>query len=169
MKAFCIVAFAALVSMANAQEEPSTAPPVGVEELIVRGRTIQQLRLEIEKLEDAVYERFNELNSNDDFDIFCYEQAQTGSNVPQRTCIPKFALRADERAARTVLCTMQTACKGFGGNAQIHYARMEQKGEELTAEMARVAREDEQLMQELTRLAKLRETQRASRQRHAAR
>jgi hypothetical protein len=141
----------------------------GVEEVIVRGRTSQQLRFEIEQVENAVYERFNELNSNDDFDIFCHEQAPTGSNIPVRSCMPKFASRADEGAARAILCNLQPACSGYGGNPQAAYARIDQKGQELVAEMARVAREDAQLMRELTRLATLKETQREGRQRRAKR
>ena len=40
---------------------------------------------------------------------------------------------------------------------QIHHGRMEQKSQELLAEMQRLAREDEQLLRDLQRLAELRE------------
>jgi hypothetical protein len=172
MKALRIVALAALSAPVFAQDSPPSASPGapqgrGVEEVIVRGRTLEQLRLELEQVENAVYARFNELNGSDDFDIFCREQAPTGSNIPVRTCTPKFALDADERAAHAILHKMQGGA--YGGNPQSHYARMQQKGQELTAEMARVAREDEQLLRELTRLAELTELQRAARQRRAER
>jgi hypothetical protein len=43
----------------------------GVEEIIVRGRRIGELRAEIERAEEAVFARFNEINSTDDFDVHC--------------------------------------------------------------------------------------------------
>lgn len=172
MRALRIVALAALSGPVFAQDSPPSASPSarqgqGVEEVIVRGRTLEQLRLELEQVENAVYDRFNQLNSSDDFDISCHEHAPTGSNIPVRTCTPKFALVADERAARAILHKMQGGA--YGGNPQAHYGRMEQKGRELAAEMARVAREDEQLLRDLTRLAELTELQRAARQRRADR
>ena len=57
------------------------------------GRRPENLRVEIERLEVAVYERFNALNSDDEFDIHCLKQAPTGSNIPLRTCAPNFVIR----------------------------------------------------------------------------
>ena len=147
---FVLAAFAAPVF---AQDAPASAPQVdGVDEVIVPGRTTQQLRLEIERLENAVYGRFNALNSSDEFDIFCSEQAPTGSNIPVRTCRPNFVLRAEQQAAGRSLNRMQGGAYGI---PQYERARLQKKNEELTAEMQRIAREDEQLLRELTRLAEL--------------
>src|SRR5688572_4807180 len=71
------------------------AQDAGVEEVIVPGRTPENLRVEIERIETAVYERFNALSSNDEFDIHCLIQAPTGSNIPLRTCAPNFVRRAE--------------------------------------------------------------------------
>lgn len=158
MKAFYLLALAALAAPAVAQDtspSPATAAP---DEVVVPGRKPEQVRVEIERLENAVYERFNALNSNDDFDIHCFEQAPTGSNIPERKCWPNFALRSDQRAAGASLNRMHGL---GGGGSQKERMGLEQKGKELTAEIQRVAREDEQLMRDLTRLAELKESQQA--------
>jgi hypothetical protein len=153
MKAFRIVALAALSAPAFAQDGP--APSVaGDDEVVVQGRTPQEIRVEIERVENAVYERFNALNSTDEFDILCSEHAPTGSNIPVRTCQPNFVLRAQQRAAGASLQRMQGGTNGIAPNERVY---LQKKGEELTAEMQRIAREDEELLRGLTRLAELNE------------
>ncbi|HEY7673266.1 MAG TPA: hypothetical protein VIC71_13710 [Gammaproteobacteria bacterium] len=155
MKALCIVALAALSTPGFTQDAPPSAPPVaGDEEVIVQGRTPQEIRIEIEQVENAVYARFNALNSSDDFDILCAEHAPTGSNIPVRTCRANFVLRAEQRAAGASLQRMQGGTNGIAPNERVY---LQKKGEELTAEMQRIAREDEELMRGLTRLAELNE------------
>jgi hypothetical protein len=160
MKAIFILALAALAVPAFAQTaqpgRPESAPKP--DEVVVPGRAPENVRVEIERLENAVYERFNALNSNDDFDIHCFEQAPTGSNIPERKCWPNFALRSEQRAAGASLNRMHGM---GGGNSRQERMGLEQKGKELTAEIQRVAREDEQLMRDLTRLAELKESQQA--------
>ena len=96
-----------------AQEAASPPqPPTGVDEVVVPGRRPENLRLEIERLEGAVYERFNALNSNDEFDIHCLEQEPTGSNIPLRRCAPNFVIQAESRAASKML----TDGRGRAGN-----------------------------------------------------
>jgi hypothetical protein len=158
MKPLCVIVLVALAAPAFAQTAaPAPAPQVaGADEVIVRGRTGNRLRVEIERVENAVYERFNALNNRDEFDIVCMNEAPVGSRMPVRECLPKFALTAERRAAQDTLRRMQGDV--FAGNSPIHFMRMDQKGEELAAEMQRLAREDEQLLRDLTRLAELRES-----------
>ncbi|HZF32118.1 MAG TPA: hypothetical protein VE907_23575 [Gammaproteobacteria bacterium] len=169
MKAFCIFALSAFALPAFAQDAapPASQPAAGVDEIVVPGRTGEQLRVEIERLENSVYERFNALNSDDDFDVHCFEQAPTGSNIPVRTCWPNFALHAEERAAGNSLRGMQGV--GAGGNSQQERSDLARKGKEMIAEMQRVARQDEQLMKDLTQLAELKEQQQTGRPRRADR
>jgi hypothetical protein len=137
-----------------AQEGASSPPGAAVEEVIVPGRTFENLRVEIERLEVAVYERFNALNSNDELDIHCLEQAPTGSNIPVRTCAPNFVIRAESAAAGK----MMTDGRGGAGNNHNpaeQRMRMEEKSRELTEEMQRIARGDEQLLRDLVRLDEL--------------
>ena len=122
------------------------------------GRAPENVRVEIERLEVAVYERFNALNSSDEFDIHCFEQPRTGSNIPTRTCAPNFVIRAESDAAEKIL-TDGRGGAGNNNNPAEHAMRMEEKGRELTAELQRVAREDEGLLRDLVRLDELKQLQ----------
>lgn len=158
MRTLCLVVLLGLGVPALAQEAASPPQGADVEEVIVPGRMPENLRVEIERVEAAVYERFNALNSNDEFDIHCFAQAPTGSNIPLRTCAPNFVIRAESRAASKIL----TDGRGGAGNNNDpaeHEMRMKEKSRELTEEMQRVAREDEQLLRDLVRLDELKQLQ----------
>jgi hypothetical protein len=158
VRTLCLVVLIGLGAPAFAQEIASSPQGADVEEVIVPGRRPADLRVEIERLEIAVYDRFNALNSDDDFDIRCLEQAPTGSNIPLRTCAPNFVIEAEANAASKML----TDGRGGAGN---NYSRaehdmlMEEKSRELTAEMQRVAREDEDFLRDLVRLDELKQLQ----------
>ena len=155
-RTLCCLVLVGLAASAPAEE---AAPPrQGVDEIVVPGRAPGNLRLEIERLEVAVYDRFNALNSNDEFDIHCLEQAQTGSNIPLRTCAPNFVIRAESRAAKKMLTDGRSSDANNYSRAE-HNLLMEQKGRELTEEMQRVARQDEQLLRDLARLAALKQVE----------
>jgi hypothetical protein len=167
MKMLCLVVFSGLGASALAQEvaTPSPAPQPqdrGVlEELVVPGRRPENLRVEIERLEVAVYQRFNALNTNDEYDIHCVERAPTGSNIPQRTCAPNFVIMAESRDAKKLLHDGRTGMGNMGSNSNRAQQRqlLEQKSRELTEEMQRIAREDEQFMRDLARLDELKRFQ----------
>jgi hypothetical protein len=152
------VVLLALGAPVLAQDAPSPSPNADVEEVIVPGRKPENLRVEIERLEADVYQRFNALNSDDDFDIHCFKQAPTGSNIPLRTCAPNFVTRAESGAARKLMADGRGGA-GNNNNPAEHTMRMQEKSRELTAEMQRVARQDERLMRDLVRLDELRQLQ----------
>ncbi len=141
-----------------AQSGESPAPSAQIDEVIVPGVKPENLRVEIERLEMDVYDRFNALNSNDDFDIHCFKQAPTGSNIPLRTCAPNFVTRAESSAAKKLLDDGRSGA-GNNNNPAEHAMRMQQKSQELTAEMQRVARQDKRFMRDLVRLDELRQLQ----------
>jgi len=162
-----LIVLVGLIAPALAQQAVS---PNGtdVDEVIVPGVAPENLRVEIERVETAVYERFNALNSNDEFDIHCFSQAPTGSNIPVRTCAPNFVVQSESRASSKIL----TDGRGRSGNnynpAELR-ARNEEKSRELTEEMQRLAREDEQLLRDLVRLNELKQLQASNQQRAAKR
>ncbi len=72
----------------------------GIEEITVLGeRTTYSLRMEIKSSELEVYNLFNELNNNDEFDVTCEEIVYSGSHIPVQTCMAAY-LR-EEEARRT--------------------------------------------------------------------
>ena len=62
-------------------------PSEPIEEIVVRGhKTLINLQFEMYAAEEALYGVFNSLNTNDDYDIHCYEEAPTGGKIKQRVC-----------------------------------------------------------------------------------
>jgi hypothetical protein len=158
VKTLCFVVLVGLSAPAFAQEIALSPQDTDVEEVIVPGRRPANLRVEIERLEVAVYDRFNALNSDDDFDIHCLEQAPTGSNIPLRTCAPNFVIEAESDAASRMLTDGRTGAGNNNSPAE-HAMLMEEKSRALTAELQRLAREDEQLLRDLVRLDELKQLQ----------
>lgn len=156
------VGASALAQDPVAPSQETAAPPREpgvVEELVVPGRRPENLRVEIERLEVAVYERFNALNTNDEYDIHCSARAPTGSNIPLRTCAPNFVIMAESRNAKKMLHDGRTGMSNSGNNRAEQRQLLEQKSRELTEEMQRIAREDEQFMRDLARLDELKRLQ----------
>jgi hypothetical protein len=143
-------------SPAAGAERPSatgadTAPAVD-DEIIVRGQTRADLRLRIQMAEEAVYDRFNEINSNDEFDIHCRQEMLTGSNISRRVCQANFWRDAQSRAGEETVRALQGS---YSLNAQQFLAEAIYKRRLLNQEMRRLATEDPELGQALARLGTL--------------
>jgi hypothetical protein len=163
VRTLCLLVLVGFGTSAFAQEVASSPQGADVDEVVVPGRRPANLRVEIERLEVSVYDRFNALNSDDDFDIHCLEQAPTGSNIPLRKCAPNFVIEAESNAASRMLSDGRAGAGNNNSPAE-HAMLMEEKSRALTAELQRVAREDEQLLRDLVRLDELKQLQ-ASEQR----
>jgi len=62
-----------------------------LEEITVYGRkSLHLLREDVIKAEEQIFGVFNELNSSDEFDIHCVEEARTGTRIKTRYCRPNF-------------------------------------------------------------------------------
>ena len=162
MRTLCFVVLFGLGAPALAQEAHAPSQPAGnADEVVVEGRKPENVYAEIERLEISVYDRFNALNSNDEFDIHCLDSEPTGSNITQTRCAPDFAIQAESRAAKNMIDGDRTS----GSDRSADYlVTMEEKSRQLTEEMQRVAREDEQLLRDLVRLDELRQLQANERQ-----
>jgi vacuolar-type H+-ATPase subunit F/Vma7 len=58
-----------------------------VDEITVMGvRDLGALRAELTRAEDEVYDLYNELNDDDDYDIICKREALIGSQIKKRIC-----------------------------------------------------------------------------------
>jgi hypothetical protein len=60
------------------------------EELIVRGRRLEDFRFAVEAARVRVYDLFNDLNSDDAFDVHCQEESSSGTRMRQHVCRPQF-------------------------------------------------------------------------------
>lgn len=98
-----------LVSLASFQcFAADPAPDSDLDEVTVSGERvkIEALRREIVQLEDRFYDRYNELNTIDDFDIHCIEEARTGTRFIKRSCRAVYqeqALAEEGQAAFKIL------------------------------------------------------------------
>lgn len=126
------------------------------EEVVVKGRMSRAaLRVQIELAEEAFFERFNEINSHDDFDIHCKREVQLGSRIPKRVCRPKFWHDASARIARETLAGMQGSA--FAGNTQHDIAMAHMKEQRLQEEIRELVNEDAELRDRLARVTALQE------------
>ena len=134
-------------SMPQASDRP-------IEEIQVLGtRTLYSIRMEIVDEENKIFSMFNELNSDDRFDIFCDNIAPTGSHIKQRVCEPRFV--TETRAQMT-----QDYVRGIGmlvGSSDLEVETAMER-EELEKEHLRIAVEHPEYLEMLTELTNLRDT-----------
>jgi len=78
---------AAMIALPTLAAAPS-AQKADLDEVTVSGERvkIEALRKQIVQLEDKFYDRYNELNTVEDFDIHCIEEARTGTRFIKRSC-----------------------------------------------------------------------------------
>ena len=87
----CALVVPLLWSSAIAQEDSAENPQKTeaemIDEVTVMGpRSLALMRKEIIAAEDNVFAIFNELNSDDGYDIICEKETRIGSQIPHRVC-----------------------------------------------------------------------------------
>jgi hypothetical protein len=139
------------VDSASGQEAaaalPNTAAPA--DEVIVRG-SIAELRRQIVIAEEAIYARFNEINSDDRFDIHCRLQPRLGSRVEERFCLSNSWREQDRNYGQAFVRMLQGEA---GAHPQQFRAEQLLMQSRLIDEMRRLATEDEELLAAVHRLA----------------
>lgn len=142
--------------VARSQPESQTAaePTQATEEVVVRGRSLPLLRAQIEVAEEAVYARFNEINSRDEFDIHCRDEVFIGSRIPRRICEPNFSRAAKRNIGVETVRAMQGSASL---NPSLFQAEALYKERLLEEELRELIRQDEALLAAVTRLATLKE------------
>jgi len=126
-----------------AAQEGEPEPAETIEEIVVYGyKSIVQLHLELYKAEDAVFDLFNSLNSDDEFDIHCYKEAPTGSHIKERVCKTNYFRELIGEATRHSLLI---------GWPYVHpVAEIKQKDELLRKEMEALVAERPELLNVLS-------------------
>ena len=153
--------------VALAQGESTTRvdavpPQEDPEEVIVRGRRIGELRFEVEAARERAYDVFNEINTNDEFDVSCREQSRSGTRVPQQVCRARFEHDVSADAAREYMAALAWRCptelttqdcmfsdysSGAISAAQGEESRALSKREEMEEEILRLANQDDRFAQ----------------------
>lgn len=92
-----------------------TAPGDHPDELVVTAKAIEDLRIKIRLAEDAVYARFNEINSDDGHDIHCYELASVGTRISKRRCVSNAWRELAAAGADATIRGLQSQAAGVSG------------------------------------------------------
>jgi hypothetical protein len=111
-------AFAAVpdaLSAASAQPSESAAKGNEIDEIVVRGTRLSELRSGIIAAENRFYSRYNELNTIRDFEISCIMDAPTGQKKKVRRCRTGLEVRARTEEAEDILNSLQRSTSTIGG------------------------------------------------------
>jgi hypothetical protein len=152
---------AAVAQSASAPRESTDEQQQAPEEVIVRGRRLSELRIEIEQARRRAYDIFNEINSNDDFDVKCVGESSTGTRMRQQRCRAEFEGRISSRAAQDYMNTLRWVCpegltqdcmfSGYSSSgisaAQGVEAELPSKRKQMDDEIVRLANEDDRFAQ----------------------
>lgn len=87
------------------------APGEAADEVVVRGRRLTDLRFEVEQAQERAYAVFNELNGDDDFDVYCRDERRHHSRATVRLCRAQFENRISAEAAREYMATLSWTCQ----------------------------------------------------------
>lgn len=147
---------------ASDEESETQVETTVIEEITVQGeRTTFSLRMEIESAETEVYNLFNELNSNDDFDVTCKDIVYTGSHIPQRTCMSAF-LREEQAFQTQSYLQGVPLGEGIGGpnsgalmDLSSASGEVREKAKAMEQEMIRLAVEVPEFAEALIKLSNL--------------
>jgi hypothetical protein len=85
------------------------------EEIVVRGKRLGEFRVEVQLARERAYVIFNEINSNDDFDVYCRNERKHHSRATKRVCRAQFENRISAHAAREYMAFMTMNCPSPGG------------------------------------------------------
>jgi hypothetical protein len=104
-------AYALATSQSAAQERAGASSSRETpEEVIVRGRRLAELRLQVRDTRERAYAIFNEINSSDDFDVHCRDERKYHSRAKKRVCRAQFENRISGDAAKEYMATLLWNC-----------------------------------------------------------
>ncbi len=100
LKTILLIIFSSSTLLAQDEQEDSgpLATPDKPYEVVITGKPTKAYYRElIQQVEEDFFAKFNELNEDDAYDMYCYKYTPTMSHIRKRTCEPLFMIR--QRAA----------------------------------------------------------------------
>lgn len=142
MPLFAVILLMSIAPIGYAQSDAETAGPANgsesIDEVVVVGEAqLDDLRLKLYTAEVEVYDLFNDLNDDNEFDVSCEQKAPVGSHIKQRYCQPRFVARLYNEALRE------------RGSNRISPSQYNRKQEEFQAIMETLANENDDLLKAL--------------------
>jgi hypothetical protein len=92
---------------AGGADSPSLEAP---EEVIVRGRRLTELRFNVQEARERAYNVFNEINTDDDFDVHCRYERKYHSRAKKWVCAAQFEDRITADAGAEYMRTLKWIC-----------------------------------------------------------
>lgn len=142
------------VSPALAQDvRPETSSKTGkrVDEITVVGdETVPRLRGKLRRLDEEFFDRYNELNENDQYDMICKKEARIGSQILYTVCRSKLHRVRQSETGNDVLLRDGIDIPVSDAWARRHYRKVRENVSNVTAK-------DETLSSMLAERVKLRE------------
>lgn len=137
---------------------PESTPASGErlpEEITVTGQKLfSTLNRQIREAEVAMYGLFNELNTDDLYDIHCRWDAPLGTRIRAHSCSPQFLSRANEENAEGFLAMTRGEA---GGNPVPVQAQLDFHYPILETKMKELVRSNPELFDAIMQLNSLRE------------
>jgi hypothetical protein len=96
-----------------------------LDEVTVTGKKLSQLQHEVIEAEDSFYQRFNALNTQDEFDIHCQMERETGTIIPHRQCRVRFLVDAAAEDGQDFHRGLTTAAAARGVNTTVAALQMQ--------------------------------------------
>ncbi len=146
---------ASLAQAPEADSQQASPPAEEIEEIVVYGeKSLLLLKKEIKRASNVVFESFNGLNEDDDFDIYCSDRVPTGSRIAKGSCRPNFEdqIYHDETQRRLDMMDGNVLGDGFRVNEAAVEAKLKKKKEQLDAKMEALANENPDFAKALIKL-----------------
>jgi hypothetical protein len=104
LAAMCgVVAICSTVAAQDIPVQSASRPaPRGDDEIIVYG-SISELRRQMLVTRDVMFTRFNEINSDDKFDIHCYSEGAERGRIKRERCVPNYQRQLEGGYAQAFL------------------------------------------------------------------
>lgn len=101
------VAMAQDTSLSKVSDQQSRLP---YEVVVTPNVTFGRLKKLLVQIEDDFFDKFNELNLDDDYDVDCYRFKPTGTHISRRVCEPEFFKDARAENSSDVMFVMSCRC-----------------------------------------------------------
>ena len=90
--------------LALSAQEPESVLPGGQDDVVdevtvYADDSLPNLRARLRSVDEAFFKRYNELNSNDDYDMICKLETRIGSQIPRRVCMSRLHRRMVSESA----------------------------------------------------------------------
>jgi hypothetical protein len=131
------------------QQKAGPPKPVAADEapdeIVVLGR-INELRTEVQRSEEAFYDRFNQINGDHKLDIHCRLEPLINSHIPRRVCASNAWHDAD---AKIGAASLREARGELGSTPDSLVNEQNYTQKELTEAMRRATAQDPELQQDI--------------------